>query len=501
MKDCAAGHRPIVGGMRLSFVILTAAWIAGFAAQALAQAPGVPVESADPRSNAALLEKLATLREAGKGLDVPAAKAALEKPSPEILPQLPAGRTTPLRPAEVWQAAQRSRLRVGWHYLCHKCDHWHVNLAGGYPVTADGVVATCFHVAEPGEEIREGRLVVVDAEGAVYPVTSVIARSRAMDACLLRAEGLKCEPLPLNDQVRPGDQAFLLSSPLGVEGYFTEGMVNRFFRTARKDRRGGTEKDQNDLLRMNVSTDWAPGSSGSPVLDVCGNAIGHVASISHLGEGKNSTGKSVAHLTLHEAIPARCIRILIADAAVDAARPPEPFTMDQLHAALEAGNFDRAAEIADALTKDMQEKSDGEGDIRDPGDENFETAHQLRWARLTIAAGQKREADAVSLAVALAEMHPDQGPLLNDIAWKLVTSFQPPSAATLTEAEKMARRSGEVLQHRDPAAADTLARVLFLQDKKEEAVKLQEEAVNLAEGDLKAALQKTLDAYREGKLP
>lgn len=488
--------------MRLFIVILTAAGLAGSAARAPAQAPGVPVESSEPRQNAELLEKLAALREAGKGLDVPAAKAALEKPAPEILAQLPAGRTTPLRPAEVWEAAQRSRLRVGWHYLCHKCDHWHVNLAGGYPVTADGVVATCFHVAEPGEEIREGRLVVVDAEGAVYPVTSIIARSRAMDACLLRAEGLKCEPLPLNDQVRPGDQAFLLSSPLGVEGYFTEGMVNRFFRTDRKDgRRRGRVSDESHLLRMNVSTDWAPGSSGSAVLDICGNAIGHVASISHLGEGKNSTGKSVAHITLHEAIPARCIRELIGNAAVDAAKPPETFTMDQLHAAMEAENFDRAAEIADALTNAPEEKKDGEGAQSVASEENAETTRQLNWARLIIAAGQKRETDAGTIAADLAGKCQDQGQILNEIAWKLVTSFQPPSAATLTEAEKIARRSVEVFQHRDPAAADTLARVLFLQEKKEEAIRLQEEAVNLSEGDLKQALQKTLDAYREGKLP
>jgi hypothetical protein len=28
-----------------------------------------------------------------------------------------------------------------------------------------------------------------------------------------------------------------------------------------------------------VATDWAPGSSGSAVLDECGNAIGHVSTI------------------------------------------------------------------------------------------------------------------------------------------------------------------------------------------------------------------------------
>ena len=73
--------------------------------------------------------------------------------------------------------------------------------------------------------------------------------------------------------VRPGDAAYCLSDPLGVTGYFSEGMVNRFFR---KPDNKGTE---DEALRLHVSTDWAPGSSGSPVLDQCGNAIGHVSMI------------------------------------------------------------------------------------------------------------------------------------------------------------------------------------------------------------------------------
>ena len=38
-------------------------------------------------------------------------------------------------------------------------------------------------------------------------------------------------------------------------------------------------------------------------------------------------------------------------------------------------------------------------------------------------------------------------------------------------------------------------------DKKDEAIRTEEQAVAVAEGEMKAELEKTLAAYREGKLP
>ncbi len=43
--------------------------------------------------------------------------------------------------------------------------------------------------------------------------------------------------------------------------------------------------------------------------------------------------------------------------------------------------------------------------------------------------------------------------------------------------------------------------VVFEADKKSEAIEIQEKAVKLADGDMKAELQKVLDSYKEGKLP
>ena len=137
----------------------------------------------------------------------------------------------------------------------------------------------------------------------------------AADNGLLRASGGKFNAMALNDAVRPGDAAYCLSDPLGINGYFSEGMVNRFFR--RPEGKGTPE----ERLRLHVSTDWAPGSSGSPVLDECGNVIGHVSTISAMSDPRNQAAGSPeqprrgdTQMVLHEASPARGVLQMIRNA-------------------------------------------------------------------------------------------------------------------------------------------------------------------------------------------
>jgi hypothetical protein len=68
-------------------------------------------------------------------------------------------------------------------------------------------------------------------------------------------------------------------------------------------------------------------------------------------------------------------------------------------------------------------------------------------------------------------------------------------------AEKLAMRANDAAKGRTPSILDTLARVLFIQGRKEEAIQLQNQAVTVAEGREKEGLQKTLDSYRRGELP
>ncbi len=312
-------------------IILLAVLMAGASGFSHAQAPGVPIEDRTSQTgHEAVLAKAGVLREEGKLMPSARLMELVKSPVPEDL-TLPAVKTDPLARPAIYELARRSRVRVGWYYLCTSCQNWHTHFAGGYPLTQDGVIATCEHVVQPPAKMKEGFLIVLDAEGNVHPVTSVIAASATRDICLLRAAGGTFHPLPLNDQVRPGDAAYCLSDPLGNDGYFSEGMVNRFYR------KPGGKASPEEALRVNVSTDWAPGSSGSPILDQCGNVIGHVSTISAMTanrqEGRekepapeNKPTRSAppgTQIVLHEASPSRSVRQL-AEQAAQTARAQNP---------------------------------------------------------------------------------------------------------------------------------------------------------------------------------
>ena len=183
-------------------------------------------------------------------------------------------------------------------------------------MTSSGAVATCFHVVNPGPGIREACLVAVDDQETVLPVTEVLAANRDCDACIVRVRGGHFRPLPLNTHVYPGDTAYCYSDPAQHRDYFSAGIVNRFYQCSVTRPAGSRSPSGVTLTRINVSADWAPGSSGSAVLDDCGNGIGHVVSISTMRDEPDSKAQDShvegrAAIVFHEAVSARDVLLLI----------------------------------------------------------------------------------------------------------------------------------------------------------------------------------------------
>ena len=293
-----------------------------------AQMPGTRiVEQSSQGIQAAdkvIIAQAEALRSTGKLLNADAIKAISKRvPSESLI--LPKPSKKRLTPAEVASKARDAYLKVGWYYLCKRCDKWHLSLAGGYAISTQGAVVTCDHVVDPDDTVREGFLIAANETGEVFPVIAIIARNDLLDAAIVRVAGAKLTPLPLNDQVQPGDAAYCYSDPLSQAGYFSAGLVNRFY--WKRTNRTASEDSLEALcyLRLNVSTDWAPGSSGAAVLDECGNAIGHVSTISLLARHERSAPErqppsrdkgrppavtnatEKAYMVLHEAVPARGI--------------------------------------------------------------------------------------------------------------------------------------------------------------------------------------------------
>jgi hypothetical protein len=252
----------------------------------------------------AMVKKLEVMIKEKKLLESKECRKQLKVNRPKAI-TLPEPKTKALSTEELAELGRNSHLKVGYCYLCEKCDNWHFNLAGGYAISPNHVV-TCDHVIDTSITMREGYLVVIDAKDQIYPVIAINASSDKMDAAIIEIEGDGLQPLALQPEIRQGSAVYCFSDPMKHDGYFSDGVINRFFwqRSPGKD---PLEKlDQLRFLRFNCSTDWAPGSSGSAVFDSCGNAVGHVSEIASLSKGKGAP----AFVTLHKGIPAKGVKAL-----------------------------------------------------------------------------------------------------------------------------------------------------------------------------------------------
>ena len=102
----------------------------------------------------------------------------------------------------------------------------------------------------------------------------------------------------------------------------------------------------------------------------------------------------------------------------------------------------------------------------------------------------------------LADEEFDDAEAMNEIAWRLLTMKSFEKIRNLTLAEKCAVQAVKLTKETHPDKLDTLARLRWLQGKKEEAIRWQIKSVDKAEpGPMKEALQKTLDAMLKGVLP
>ena len=218
--------------------------------------------------------------------------------------------SVPLRGREIAKRAAAAHVRVGWVYQCTKCNRWHTNLAGGYAIAPD-VVVTARHVVAPPAAMKPAAAfpVVVRGESEVMNIDAVIVANETADTAILRVSAKDLTPLALSHDVQVGDTAYCFSDPRDVLGHFSSGLVNRFHSTV----------SQSSPLqqRMDVSADWAPGSSGSAILDEHGNVIGHVARIRPLFGTTSRTAEPAAKsaaptlMTLNEAVPAAVVLSLI----------------------------------------------------------------------------------------------------------------------------------------------------------------------------------------------
>ena len=194
----------------------------------------------------------------------------------------------PLDGEEIYRRGARAAVLIGSAYKCDKCTKWHNTLASGFAITADGVIATNHHVAASASGEAMG---VITADGRFFPVVEVLAADKAHDVALLRIEAKNLDFLPLRDDAPAGTPIRCYSHPANTFGCISEGIITRYFKM--------NEAERNGAVFMQITADYARGSSGGPIIDAQGNAVGMVASTSPV-----FTATPAPHVASKDAKPA-----------------------------------------------------------------------------------------------------------------------------------------------------------------------------------------------------
>jgi S1-C subfamily serine protease len=193
-----------------------------------------------------------------------------------------------LEAPELCDRLRQSTLAIGSYYKCPDCGEWHFNSSAGFVVGEGGVICTCCHVVQAEDEgVKESYLVAADDAGRVFPVQSVLAADTESDTCFVKINAPGLKPLPLRAGARAGERVYCLSHPGGYFFMFTQGMVARVNRKRNEvlDEHGQTNGLlTRPILFLNVTAEFAPGSSGAPIVDEAGNVVAQVASIADAGE-------------------------------------------------------------------------------------------------------------------------------------------------------------------------------------------------------------------------
>ena len=167
-----------------------------------------------------------------------------------------------------------------------------------------------------------------------------------------------------------------------------------------------------------------------------------------------------------------------------------PMGLDKPLAQIMAGKYDVSAAKADFNKAKAQEEAQMAGMAAlNKFNKDFKSL---------IAAGKFDEAYKLAGAAVDGDLKNNAGGL-NAVAWTIVDPEHPLATKDLDLALKAANRAAELTEHKEPAILDTLARVHFVKGDSAKAIEIQKKAVELADGEMKAELEKALKEYEAAK--
>jgi S1-C subfamily serine protease len=177
----------------------------------------------------------------------------------------------PLRPEEIYRRVRRSVVVVGGIGNRRKDRGRRAYCAAGFVLHPDGIIATNAHVLVSFKEMKA--LGAMTCDGRVFPVQKVLAADKHGDVAVLKIDARNLTPLPIATDVPVGATVYCLSHPVLNEAKtenaffaFTQGIVSGKYRL----RIAGDVP----VEVLTVTTDYAVGSSGGPIVNEHGAAVG-----------------------------------------------------------------------------------------------------------------------------------------------------------------------------------------------------------------------------------
>ena len=199
-----------------------------------------------------------------------------------------------LLPAELYRHSEASVLVHCQLYLCDKCHRTHVTCSTCFPLTANGICVANYHAFTASNTLA---MAVATRAGRVFPVTEVLAASARDDVVIFRTTAPNLTPLAL-DVAEVGDAVAVVSHPRSLFYVMTQGAVARYC----------LEKG---VPRMQITADYAAGSSGGPVLNAGGAVVGMVASTQDLYANPQHRQHENLQMVVKLCVPSDSIRKLI----------------------------------------------------------------------------------------------------------------------------------------------------------------------------------------------
>jgi len=245
------------------------------------------------------------LRESGK---YPTAEQLVEQvaTAPRVAEVLPAvlERRAPLPTLELASRARAATVMLGELYLCDECPDHHANIAGGVLVSPSGLVLTNHHViATCGEGLSVAAML---SDNRCLPVVKVLAADEASDVALLQLGGATDLPFAPLAAVPPAvlDDVLVVSHPQEHFFAFTAGHVSRY--AAGRSDEPGTEW-------LEITADYAEGSSGSGVFNRRGEVVGLVCATESMYTSERKRSKADLQMVVKHCVPWSALRACFAE--------------------------------------------------------------------------------------------------------------------------------------------------------------------------------------------